>query len=139
MIIIRKLFLKYKAPILYLFWGGVTTVINIVTYWLCYDVLSMNNSISNIIAWFLTISVAYITNRVWVFDSKNTGVIHVLKEIGSFFACRIATGIIDLIIMYITVDMLLLPGTPFKIVSNVIVIILNYIASKVFIFNKNSI
>ena len=135
---IIELFFKYKAPILYVIFGGITTVINIVTYWLCYDIISMNNDISNILAWIFSVLVAYITNKIWVFESVTRCFKALIYEMVSFVSCRIATGLIDLAIMHIAVVMLHLPGVPFKVIANIIVIILNYVASKLFIFRKDS-
>ena len=131
-----ELFVKYKAPVLYVFFGGVTTVVNIGVYWLCYDISGLSNDLSNIISWFFSVLIAYITNKIWVFESKDLRFKFLLLEIVSFFACRIATGVIDLGIMHLAVDMLHYPGVIFKVISNVIVIILNYIASKLLIFRK---
>ena len=130
---IKTLFLKYKEPIMYLFFGGLTTVINIVAYHLLYEVMSVSNTLSNIIAWVLSVLFAFITNKVWVFESKERGAA-LLREAVSFFGCRAATGVLDLAIMFLCVDLLSLPATPCKIGSNVLVIILNFVFSKLLIF-----
>ena len=127
---------KYKAPILYLFFGGVTTVINIAVYNLLYYVVGMSNDLSNIISWIITVAAAYITNKLWVFESRGTGKKVLLREITSFFGCRAATGVMDFAIMHIGVDIMSYPAFWLKIISNVIVIILNYVASKLIIFKK---
>ena len=127
---------KYKAPILYLFFGGVTTVINIAVYYILYYAVGVSNDLSNIISWIITVTVAYITNKLWVFESRDTGTKTLLREITSFFGCRAATGVMDLAIMHIGVDMLSYPAFLLKIISNIIVIILNYVASKLIIFKK---
>lgn len=106
---IIELFFKYKTPILYVIFGGITTVINIVTYWLCYDIIGMNNDISNILAWIFSVLVAYITNKIWVFESVTRCFKALIYEMVSFVSCRIATGLIDLAIMHIAV-MLHLPA-----------------------------
>lgn len=127
---------KYKAPILYVFFGGVTTIINIGVYWLLHDFAGMDSDISNVISWFITVSAAYITNKIWVFESGARTVSAVAKEVAGFFSCRIATGVIDFAIMHVSVEVMGLNGLVFKILSNIIVIILNYVASKLFIFKK---
>lgn len=133
-----ELFYKYKAPILYIVFGGITTVINIGAYWLCFDVLGISNDMSNIIAWVAAVLVAYITNKIWVFESKSAKLKTLAFEVFSFFSCRALTGVLDLAIMHVAVDMLHYPGVLFKVISNIIVIILNYVASKLFIFKKGS-
>lgn len=129
---------KHKAIIMYVFWGGITTVINIAVYVCLYNLLGIKSDISNIISWFITVSVAYITNKIWVFESKITTIRILVYEIISFFACRIATGIIDIVIMHIAVEVMHYPGIIFKILSNIIVIVLNYTTSKLFIFKHRS-
>ena len=79
---------------------------------------------------------AYITNKLWVFESKTVGFSALLKELSSFVGCRLATGVLDIVIMYIGVDVFLLSGTLMKLFSNVIVIVLNYLLSKILIFSK---
>lgn len=129
-----ELIKKYKSIILYIVFGGLTTLINIVVYYLCSHIGGFNTITSNVIAWILSVLFAYITNRKWVFESQNHERNMIVKEITSFFGCRLATGIMDIVIMYITVDILGLNGLIMKCLSNVIVIIVNYIASKVIIF-----
>ncbi|MBE6969699.1 MAG: GtrA family protein [Ruminococcaceae bacterium] len=130
------LFRKYREVILYLFFGGCTTLINIVVYALLYRGLQMANVPSTILAWLVSVIFAFLTNRSFVFESKETELRGRLRELLSFFGCRILTGILDVLIMALAVDMMGWNGLIWKIISNVIVIVLNYIASKFFIFRK---
>ena len=132
----KRLFLKYKKIIMYGIFGVLTTILNIVTYWFCYDILHIPNIISNTIAWVVAIAVAFITNKLWVFDSKDTKKETVVAELIKFIIARVATGVIDLIIMFAAVDLMQLPAVIFKVIANVIVIILNYILSNILIFKK---
>ncbi|MDD7638468.1 MAG: GtrA family protein, partial [Clostridiales bacterium] len=131
---IRELIVKYKELISYGIFGVLTTVINIAVYTVCYNLLGISNVVSNVIAWILSVLFAYVTNKIWVFESKSTEWKVLIYEMGSFFGCRLATGLLDLAIMYVTVDKLALNSTLMKCVSNVIVIIANYIFSKLVIF-----
>lgn len=133
---LKQLFNKYKAEILYLFFGGCTTLVNIISYYLFYNIAGVSNVISTVIAWILSVLFAYITNRIFVFESKNNGFKGILLETTSFFACRLLTGALDVLIMWLAVDIMHYNSLLFKIISNVIVIILNYFASKLFIFKK---
>ena len=133
---IRELIVKYKELISYGIFGVLTTVINIAVYTVCYNLLGISNVVSNVIAWILSVLFAYVTNKIWVFESKATEWKVLIYEMGSFFGCRLATGLLDLAIMYVTVDKLALNSTLMKCVSNVIVIIANYIFSKLVIFKK---
>lgn len=135
---IIELFKKYKAPILYIFFGGVTTVINIAAYYILYYILGCGNDISNIVSWFITVTAAYVTNKIWVFESRSTAIKTLIHEIITFFGCRIATGLMDFAIMHVGVDMLAYPALPLKIISNVLVIVLNYVASKLVIFKREN-
>ena len=133
---LKKLFVKYKDIISYLFFGVCTTVVNIVAYWLCAHVAHLSTIVSTSIAWVLAVAFAYITNRLWVFHSKAKGKKAIFREICSFTACRLLTGFLDIAIMYIFVDRLHCPDLIIKIISNIIVIIVNYVASKLVIFNE---
>lgn len=133
---IKELLKKYKFIILYGIFGVLTTIINIVTYALCYDVFNISNVVSNIIAWILSVLFAFITNKIWVFESKCFDFKIFIKELWNFIVCRLATGALDLGIMYVGVDLLKGPALILKIASNIIVIILNYVMSKLFVFKK---
>ena len=119
---------------LYVFFGALTTLINILSYSLLYYEFSVSNTLSTIISWVVSVIFAYVTNRIWVFESKNKST---LKEAGEFFLARISTGLLDLLIMYVFVELLYFEGGIIKIISNVIVIILNYLLSKLFVFKKS--
>lgn len=127
---------KYKSIIMYLIFGVLTTVVNVVTYYLCAHILSIGTVTSSIIAWFAAVLFAYLTNRKWVFDSKQTGFKNITFEIFKFFSCRFATGVVDWVIMYVFVDLLSFNDILIKIIANIIVIILNYVASLLIIFRK---
>ena len=133
---INGLFKKYKFIILYGIFGVLTTLINIVSYSLLYSILDVSNVISNIIAWILSVLFAFITNKLWVFGSKSFEFKLFMVELGNFTLCRLATGVLDLGIMFVGVDLLKGPAIILKVISNVIVIILNYVMSKVFVFKK---
>ena len=135
---IKELLEKYKFIILYGIFGVLTTIINIVTYALCYDMFNISNVVSNIIAWILSVLFAFITNKIWVFESKCFDFKIFIKELWNFIVCRLATGALDLGIMYVGVDLLKGPALILKIASNIIVIILNYVMSKLFVFKKGS-
>lgn len=127
---------QYKGLFFYLIFGVLTTIINIGSYHICYEVWGISNISSNIIAWLLAITVAYITNKRWVFDSKSFALKILVPELWKFFGCRLATGSMDLVIMWLGVDIFHGPATVLKIGSNVLVILLNYVFSKLVIFKK---
>jgi len=134
--LIINLIKKYKAFIAYAVFGVFTTIVNIVTYNVCYYNWGFSNTLSNIIAWVLAVTFAYLTNKVWVFDSKSWAWQVLRKEIPAFISCRLATGVMDLIIMFVCVDLFGWHALLMKLISNVLVIILNYVFSKLVIFKK---
>lgn len=129
MILIYK---KYREQINYIIFGILTTIINIISYHLLFNILQCTNLISNILAWILAVIFAYLTNRRFVFKSYSKNIIN---EVVSFFGCRLLTGLLDIVIMYISVDLLFINGLVMKCFSNAVVIIINYIASKKIIFS----
>lgn len=134
-----ELFKKYKSIITYVFFGGLTTAVNVVVYYICYDIAGIYNVPSTVIAWVAAVAFAFVTNKLFVFESKSWRAKKAVKEAVNFVLCRVGTGIIEIALMYIFVDRLEFNGTVTKLAVNIIVIVLNYIASKLFIFaaNKN--
>ena len=133
---IKNLLIKYKEQILYLFFGGCTTVVNIVVFALCSDILHMELLVSNFMAWVLAVCFAYITNKIWVFESKTETLNELVKEIGSFVFARVVTLLIDMLIMYVGVEILFINKMIIKVLANIVVIVANYVFSKLFIFKK---
>lgn len=132
----KNLYLKYKDIIMYLIFGVLTTIINIISYFVTYEILKIPNIPSTIIAWMVSVTFAFITNKLFVFESKKWDK-RTIKELISFTSCRIGTGVLELILMYIFVDLLNFNGTVIKIITNIIVIVLNYVFSKLIIFKKS--
>lgn len=139
---IKELIKKYREIISYAIFGGLTTVIN----WVIYAALSLNEGISitvcNGIAWIGAVLFAYVTNRIFVFQSKGKGLTALLKEIGLFFGSRIFTGIIEiagpafLICCGVTQEWFGIRGFLAKMITSILVIVLNYILSKLLVFRK---
>lgn len=133
---LKIIFEKYKDVIPYLFFGICTTVVNVASYWICAHLLNLGIMTSTITAWILAVLFAYFTNRKWVFHSEAQGIKRVLKEVVSFFSCRLLTGVVDWSCMFVLVDLLLWNDVFVKVAANILVIILNYVASKMIIFKK---
>ena len=137
---------RYREQLAYLFFGGVTTLVNIGCYALLHTVLGMGSDAANAIAWAVSVAVAYVTNRIWVFQSRTRGRA-MLREFGAFVGGRVLTGLMDQGIMHLAVEVLgprLIPVSfrplwdlGVKVASNVLVIVLNYVFSRWFIFRKN--
>lgn len=150
---LKSLFTKYKEIIMYLIMGGATTVVNWVVYAIATFLIhtgkqvhgfDMDLLISNIIAWILAVLFAYITNKLFVFESYSWTPSFVIKEFALFVSARLLTGIIEILGVPLLVGLGLnqtilgIEGMLSKIVVSVVVIILNYVFSKLFIFKKDS-
>lgn len=122
-----------REMVLYLIFGVLTTVVNIGSYLLFAKVFGINNLLSNILAWFFSIVFAYITNRIYVFESKNENILH---EFALFIGGRGLSGILDSLLFYILVIGFMFNDFISKIVINIIVIIINYVLSKKVIFKE---
>ena len=133
---IIQLVKKYWSILSYLFFGAVTTLVNMVVYYLCYHLWGISSDLSTIIAWVLSVLTAFLTNKPFVFGSHDWSPKVLLPEAGSFFGCRLGSGVLELVLMHITVEMLGWPGMLMKLLVNVIVVILNYVASKLLVFRK---
>lgn len=132
-----KMCVQYKEILLYGIFGVLTTLINIVCFFLL-DQMGMNMYLNNTISWIVSVLFAYITNKIFVFESKDCTLKVLLKEGLSFFFFRLLSYFMDMFAMYLLVDIFLLSKMVSKIISNVIVIVANYVFSKVFIFKKKS-
>lgn len=135
---IKTLFFKYKEQILYILFGVFTTVVNIVVFAICADMMHLDTYISNFAAWVLAVAFAYITNKLWVFESKTTDAKELFREIVSFTGARVLTLGIDMVLMFVGVDILHINKLIVKVLANVVVIVSNYVLSKLFIFKKSA-
>lgn len=127
---------RYREVLNYLFFGVLTTLVNLVGYFVLTRAFGVNYMASTAVAWALSVLFAYITNKIWVFESRDTSPGVVLRELVSFVGCRLFSGILDMAVMYLCVSVWGMPDGPVKIFSNILVIVLNYIFSKLFIFRK---
>ncbi len=127
---------KHLEGMRYLAFGFFSTVINIVTFKLC-KMAGIGTVISNVIAWVVAVVFAYLTNKAIVFESKTESIKSLFKEFTSFIGARVFTLVVETIFLKVVIDMLGYNEILMKIISNIIVIILNFIFSKLFIFNRD--
>ena len=132
---LKEMMEKYKDIVPYAIFGILTTIINIVVYLFFAHILKKEVMLCTLAAWFLSVLFAYVTNRKWVFHSGVLTFSNIIREAVAFFICRLATGIADILIMFIFVNIFHFNDLFIKIISNIAVIILNYVASKWIIFN----
>lgn len=133
---ICALLTKYADVISYLFFGVLTTVVNYVIYLPCYNTLHLSGSVSNMIAWTVSVAFAYLTNKPFVFKSHDWSAKTVLPELTKFVTCRLGSGALETLIILLTVDTLHWNGNIMKLITSVLVVILNYVASKLVVFRK---
>lgn len=148
----KKLINKYKELILYVIFGGMTTLVNLITLKAFNMILGDKRYlISNVIAWLVSVIFAYITNKLFVFESKSWKMNVVGKEVFSFFSARVFSLLIEEAGLYLLVDLanlgdktvnvfgVVIGGIMIsKIILAVVVVILNYVFSKLVIFKKKS-
>ena len=129
---IKELYHRYRELLMYLIFGVLTTVVNYVCYLLAAPFFS-TTTLPVILSWCVAVAFAYVTNRVFVFRSRSKGR-ETVKEAASFVGARFLSGIMDVLFMAIFADWLGFNDKLMKLVSNVFVVIFNYIASKLFVF-----
>ncbi len=133
---LRPLWRKYREPLLYLFFGGLTFFLSFGLYWLFAHPLGVTPLIANVISWILCVVFAYLTNRTWVFADKAREPGSILREALSFAAGRLATLGLEELILWLGIDVLGIHDLLVKIVAQVLVIVGNYVISKWFVFRK---
>lgn len=133
---LKRLIVKYWDILSYLFFGGLTTVVNYVVYLPCYNFLSLSATFSNVIAWAAAVLFAFLTNKPFVFKSHDWSAKTVWPEFTKFVGCRIGSGVMETAIIFVTVDLFCWNGNWMKLATSVLVVILNYFASKLLVFRK---
>lgn len=131
---IHPLYKKHKEVLLYLLFGGLTFIVSISTYYIFNVSVGLNELVANIISWILAVSFAFITNFIWVFERTVSTMKEFMLQVLKFFMGRVLTLVIEEIILLICVTLLALPSMPVKIVAQIIVIITNYVISKILVF-----
>ena len=133
---LRELIEKYWEIISYIFFGGLTTVVNWLVYFPLYNLLHVDSAISNIIAWIVSVAFAYVTNKPFVFKSHDWSAKTVLPELGKFVSARLFSGGFETLCLFVFVTCLAFDGNIVKILVSIAVVILNYVASKLIVFKK---
>lgn len=133
---IRDLIIQYWDIVSYLLFGALTTLVNFLVYFPMYNWMQLSGVFSNIIAWVVAVCFAFLTNKPFVFRSHDWSRKTVLPEIIKFVSCRIGSGLVETIAIWLFVDILAWNGNWVKIVVSILVVILNYISSKWLVFVK---
>ena len=133
---IRALVEKHWDMVSYLFFGVLTTAVNYLVYLPLYNLLGISAAVSNIIAWVAAVAFAFVTNKPFVFGSHDWSLKTVIPEFGKFVATRISSGVLETLILFVAVDTLGGNGNIWKLITQVLVIIINYVGSKLLVFRK---
>jgi putative flippase GtrA len=133
---IRNLIAKYWDILAYLVFGVLTTVVNYLVYLPLYNWVGLSATVSNAVAWVFAVAFAFLTNKPFVFKSHDWSMKTVMPELTKFLGCRIGSGLMETAIIFLTVDLLRFDGNVMKLFTSVLVIIVNYVGSKLLVFTK---
>lgn len=133
---IRALLRRHREIISYVFWGAMTTLVNYTAYFLLRNLLHIPLVTTNVIAWAVSVLFAYVSNKLFVFESKSWAWRVALRELWQMVASRLFSLGLELAIMWLFVDTLRCPHTLVKLCANVVVVVVNYVLSKFIIFKK---
>ncbi|MBO5447772.1 MAG: GtrA family protein [Ruminococcus sp.] len=139
--IFEPFYKKNKEMLLYLFFGALTTAVSFITLgipqWLL-EKAGVSEGVaivpSNIISWICAVTFAYVTNRIWVFESRASGKKEIISEASAFYGGRLLTLVVETLMMWVGVSLLGVNKWIMKVIASVVVLILNYIISKLFVF-----
>jgi len=133
---LKALLTKYREIILYLIFGGLTTVVSFVVY---YAILwaGMHYLAAQVISWAAAVAFAFVVNKLFVFEDRDNSPRALLRQIGQFVSVRIASGVLETVLLWLLVDVILISENIAKIPVAVLTVVINYIASKLLIFRKN--
>ena len=132
----KALLKKYWDIFSYLFFGVLTTAVNYAVYLPLFNRFHFSASASNAIAWVVAVAFAFLTNKPLVFGSHDWSAKVVIPELTKFVSCRVGSGLAETAIIFLTVDLMNWNGNLWKIFTSVLVVILNYIGSKLLVFKK---
>lgn len=127
---------KHRDILVYLVFGALTTAVNYLVYLPCYNVMHLSSAFSNVIAWAAAVAFAYVTNKPFVFHSHDWSAKTVLPELIRFVGTRLGSGGLETLVLLIVVDILCMNGNLWKLLTSALVVVLNYIGSRLLVFRK---
>ena len=134
--IFEPFYQKNKEMLLYLLFGGLTTIVSIGSYAWVNVGLGINELIANIISWIFAVTFAYVTNKIWVFQSKITGFFDVCREMTKFYGGRLFTLGVEELLLFLFITLLHGNSVLVKFAAQIVILVLNYIISKIFVFRR---
>ena len=149
--VFERFYIKNKSVLLYLFFGGLTTLVSILTFWLAElfirsdfnvsifgSMYSTKVVLSNAISWICAVLFAFFTNRIWVFNSPTDSWTGFFKQMAAFFGGRFATFLLETAILVVFVSILDFNEMLMKIIAQLVVLVSNYVISKLIVFRKRN-
>lgn len=136
---LRTFVIKHYDILAYLVFGGLTTVVNYIVYLPLLNLLGLSAAVSNGISWAVAVAFAFLTNKPFVFKSHDWSAKVVWPELTKFVGCRLSSGLLETAILFVFVDCLRWDGNIMKLVTSVLVVILNYFGSKLLVFKRRDI
>ena len=133
---ILELLRKYQDILSYLFFGVLTTVVNFLVYYPLTNMLGMNATVVNVIAWAVSVAFAFLTNKPFVFKSHDWSAKVVFPELSKFIGTRLGSGALETLMIFLLVDCMAMDSNIVKIAVSVLVIVINYVGSKLLVFRK---
>jgi putative flippase GtrA len=134
--IFEPFYKKHKEGILYLFFGGLAFFLSIFLYWFMYSVMNLYELVNNTIDWIICVAFQFFTNRTWVFDGKVDNTRDFVKQAASFTLGRLFTLVVEDVLLFIFITLLGFAQMPVKLAATFVVIVLNYVISKLFVFKE---
>jgi putative flippase GtrA len=134
--IFEPFYKKHKEGLLYLFFGGLAFFLSIFLYWFMYSVMHLNELVNNTIDWIICVAFQFFTNRTWVFDGKVDNTRDFVKQAASFTLGRLFTLVVEDVLLFIFITLLGFAQMPVKLAATFVVIVLNYVISKLFVFKE---
>lgn len=134
--IFEPFYIKHKEPLLYLFFGGLTFTLSVAIYTIANVMFGINELIANVISWIIAVMFAFLTNRTWVFGGGTECEKPFTSQMIYFFSGRIITLVIEEVILLIFITWMGLPSVAVKVFAQIVVIVLNYVISKLWVFRN---
>lgn len=134
--VLEAFYIKHKEILLYLFFGGLTFLVSIITFAVFNIFYEINELVANVMSWVIAVLFAFFTNRKWVFSAPTESLQDFIKQMVSFFGGRVITLVIEEIILLVFITWIGFPSMVIKIIAQIVVIIANYVISKLIVFKK---
>lgn len=134
----QSFYMKHKEPLLYLFFGGLTTLVSLASFAGAEQLLGLPPLVANVVSWILSVAFAYITNRIWVFSHKAEDAQGIFREAISFAGGRVLTLLLEEVILAVGIHILHMNSFLVKMIAQVLVVVSNYFISKLFVFKARN-